>query len=323
MARIYTDGAETGDSLFWTSRNQESATSGTIMSGNYYYKNHWGGYASRSFTAVSEGYWRQRVAYGVNGAYTYVRSGNNTVLGVTFNNGDGSLTISGATTGSTGAGSVALGRIYLLEIYLKLAATPNGSVIIKIDGKIVFSFTGTTNGSYSTVDTLRVAGGSGNGEYIYTDDLAMNDTSGSVDNSWCGDGKVYAIKPNAAGDATQWTPSTGDNYATVDDIPPSDTDYVYTTTSGYIDNYNLTTLSLATGDSVSRLWLSLRAKDAASGGVISGGVCISGINYTEDIALPTDFGRIQGSELKTNPNTGLTWTQADLDALQIAIIKPT
>jgi hypothetical protein len=46
------------------------------------------------------------------------------------------------------------------------------------------------------------------------DDIALNDTSGSVNNSWCGSGTIVSLKPKGAGNKAQWDTCTG--YATAE-----------------------------------------------------------------------------------------------------------
>src|SRR5688572_2169742 len=86
----------------------------------------------------------------------------------------------------------------------------------------------------------------------YVDDLAVNDTTGSFQNSWCGEGKVIALRPNGDGDNSQWTGSDGnstDNYLLVDETPPDSADYVQSNTNNQIDDYNFEATPAALGAS--------------------------------------------------------------------------
>jgi len=73
---------------------------------------------------------------------------------------------------------------------------------------------------------------------LYFDDFAVNNTSGSFQTSYPGAGSIFHLHPNAAGDQTGWTPSTGSNYACVDETGFNTADYVYATTDT-TDQYNL------------------------------------------------------------------------------------
>ena len=52
----------------------------------------------------------------------------------------------------------------------------------------------------------------------YCDDWAINDNTGSYQNSWPGEGKVIMLQPNATGDVTNWSGT----YASVNENPPDD-----------------------------------------------------------------------------------------------------
>lgn len=78
------------------------------------------------------------------------------------------------------------------------------------------------------------------------DDIAINDASGTFQNSWPGPGKTAMLVPNGEGATIQWTPLSGtDNALMVDDLPgaPDDaTSYNATSTAGNIDRLTLTNM---------------------------------------------------------------------------------
>lgn len=98
------------------------------------------------------------------------------------------------------------------------------------------------NGTDTTLDHIAI---DFNGQAAIWDDIILYDNNGSQWNSWVGDKGVVGLYPNAAGDTTQWTPSAGSNYATVDEAPPSDSDYVSTDTTNNIDLYNIASIPAA------------------------------------------------------------------------------
>ena len=79
-------------------------------------------------------------------------------------------------------------------------------------------------------------------DYI-VDDLALNDSTGSFQNSYPGEGEIIHLRPNEAGDNAAWTrggTDSGANFSQVDEITPNDaTDYVLSNTSGQIDDYGI------------------------------------------------------------------------------------
>lgn len=155
---------------------------------------------------------------------------------------------SGATETQIGSDSsvLNLNQWYRIEIF---ADNSNQDYTARIDGT---NFASTTTGLSNTGDykfiRLGTMSGNGSGDYcdVYFDDIAVNDNTGSFQNSWPGEGKIVHMHPNAEGDNSGWTPSTGtDNSALVDEVTPNDaTDYV-SSTSDVIDDYELESSSNA------------------------------------------------------------------------------
>lgn len=172
------------------------------------------------------------------------------------------------------------------------------------------------------------------------DDLAVNDTSGSFQNSWPGEEKVIVLRPNGNGDNSAWTGSDGnstDNYLLVDDVPPNSTDYVQSNTSGQIDDYNLeaTPSELATGDTINVVHVGvyaavdnvtgsdpdivLRIKASAAGTVEeSASLDVNAVTYHGPAPLPAnDNYQLTLYDLPGASTTA--WTKADLDTAQAGI----
>jgi hypothetical protein len=317
MARVFTDGAETGDLLFWTTVNGTTVitTAAYVRSGTYCYAS--GGAPIKNLpTTLSEFYFR--FGWRTNSTNCTPVSFNSTAGGVQASLAYASSKFSakvGTTVVYTSADSFdAVNNIMLVEVHFKMADV-GGVFQVKIDGNLVIDFSGDTKTStYTTIDSFTFAGAA---HTEWFDDFALNDTSGATDNSWCGDGRVVALTVNGAGDVTQLTPSTAvANYTCVDEIPVSATDYVESSTIGQYDLYNLTTVDL-TGKTVRRVWVEGRSSDT----VAVGGLCDLGIktggaeDWSSDISLLTSVGRIVGKDYPTKPGGG-AWAQADIDALQ-------
>jgi hypothetical protein len=159
-------------------------------------------------------------------------------------------------TGTSVLASSALSDFYTfntwvhVQVKLVLHATA-GSLIVKINGIEVINYTGQTAITTGSCTAIGWAtNNTGSGARIWVDDLWVCDTTdatatqGRPNNDFLGDLKVATIVPDGAGDTTQWTPSTGSNWATLDENPPSTTDYVSTdaNNSGYRDLYTATGL---------------------------------------------------------------------------------
>ena len=91
-------------------------------------------------------------------------------------------------------------------------------------------------------------------DYI-VDDLAINDSAGSFENTWPGEGEVIVLRPNGNGASSQFVGSDGnstDNYLLVDETPPDSADYVGSGTLNEVDDYALeaTPAAMDSGDTI-------------------------------------------------------------------------
>ncbi len=126
------------------------------------------------------------------------------------------------------------------EVYAKVANT-GGEITVRVDGSAVLTLT--------SQDTQITGNASANGFVIYGysgnrdfDDLYACDDAGSVNNGFLGDSTVKTVVPTGAGDSTQWTASTGNNWECVDESPITGTDYVSSSTATHKDLYDVGTL---------------------------------------------------------------------------------
>lgn len=136
------------------------------------------------------------------------------------------------------------------------------------------------------------------------------------------------LRPDGAGDDTNWTPNTGANYAAVDEaVSDNDTTYVENTSTSALDDlYNIATDAALTGASISNVTIYAYAKYASSGvGSISAvpnlklGVKASGTEYWDTGDDVTSSYALYTHSLDTNPADSAAWEKADIDALQIGI----
>jgi hypothetical protein len=176
-------------------------------------------------------------------------------------------------------------------------------------------------------------------DYI-VDDLALNDTSGSFQNSWPGEEKVIILRPNGNGDNSDWGGSDGnstDNYLLIDETPPDTADYVEDNTSGQIDDYNLeaTPAAMGASDTINVVHVGvygavsdatsgdpdmvLRIKASASGTVEeSASLDVNSVTYHAPAPLPAnDNYQLTLYDLPGASTTA--WTKADLDQAQAGV----
>jgi len=200
-----------------------------------------------------------------------------------------------------------------------------GVVATKINGTPDINYSGDTrNAGIASIARLGLGQCySGYGGYSlargYFDDFIVNDTTGDENNSWPGQGGIIALPVNGAGNHTGLTPSAGDNYACVDEVPYNDTDYVSSDTVDTYDLYALDTASVPANCYVNAVkWIG-RGMTSTGGGKLTP-VVRSGSTTEQqsDIALATAFVT-KSLVLSVDPTDDAAWTRDKLLALEAGV----
>jgi len=330
MTRLLTDGAEFGDGLFFE-LNPPNVYTSPVRSGVYCYgvQSFAGPPAVKLLPShISEFYFRfcSYISWVGDQACNlcYFTHVGTQVVGLY-------LDTSGKLNFTVGGSIVATGIYPFVDSYwhlidMHIAIGTSGSLQCKLDGVMDMDYSGNTRGNSETqVDRVYFDSGFHLGFYPthYFDDIAMNDLNGSDDNTWCGDGHVELLRPNAEGSLDEWTPSSGSvHYAMVDDFPPNgDTDYVGTILPNKQELFNLSAFD-DTNKLVRRVYSEMRARDmSAVGQVLKLGVKTSGSTYlcAADRVLTYNYLCVKGDEMLVNPATGSAWDKTALDALQFVV----
>ena len=336
MTRILTDGAEFGDILlFEPGTTVGLVASGAVKrSGNYSYETksvftYGNGRAYISIPADAEYYFRIAVLTTVtssnqrqiNWCSGYTILGN---LEFVINRYD--IYIGGVWVAS-GAPILWTNVWYVVEVHVKIVNGAGGVVEVKIDGIPYVSYSGDTQpGALTTIDKIYFYAwynsGDGINRTFYIDDLAVNNTAGAVDNSWCSDGRIICLKPNADGDKSELhnTALTHvNNWSYVDETPADgDTSWVQGNVVDEEDLYDLEDMVITDAD-ILRVWAEARSRDTlAVGGEVALVLKTHATEYVgADLALLNTFTqRVLGTEEIVNPFTAGVWSIAELDDLQ-------
>jgi hypothetical protein len=121
------------------------------------------------------------------------------------------------------------GGWYRIEMKYDDTTLSNTSVEAKIDG-ITFA-SGTADITTENIYIMLGAVTSPTTCDMYIDDIAINDDSGSYQNSWPGDGRIIHLKPLADGEVSSWESTPGPDYTCVQETTPDDaSSYIYSTT---------------------------------------------------------------------------------------------
>jgi hypothetical protein len=166
-------------------------------------------------------------------------------------------------------------------------------------------------------------------QYWHLDDWAINNTSSSVNNSWCEDGSVLACILNGNGSSSQFIGSDGnsvDNYLLIDETPGNaGTDYVQSATTGDKDLYAVSNLpTLGVGDNVKVVQAVVQARESvADSQQLQLGIR-SGATEDWDTAQTMNINWLyyRSKHWETDPNTGAAWSESAFNAIEAGIKIP-
>lgn len=238
-----------------------------------------------------------------------------------------------------GSNSSALstGTWYRIEIEVEGTNAGTEDLRAKLDGT---EFAGTTTATVANFSAVFIGAPSAADTFdIYWDDLAINDTAGSVNNSYPGAGGIVIALPTGAGDNA----ATTGIYSYINEVPPSDTatsgsTMVELDSNGVLAEYNVTdssTLGIDSYDTINAIQIMARIREeaagtssynlrikSASGGTTTVSSSVDGGNATPrtNPSGTTAFGRMLISE--TDPVTAVAWTPTgtnSIDNMQIGV----
>lgn len=250
--------------------------------------------------------------------------------------------------GQIGSASSALvsGTRYVIEI--KIDATPAGGSQVgeaRLNGSV---FATSSTLTYATGIDRMGFGMNLNSEaqtagVLYFDDLCVNDSTGTAQNSYPGDGRIVHLYPNAAGDNAAWSlggssPAATDFGSVGETTPDSGVTFLSSgTTSGVIDDMNITDTPAAIKSydtincvAVGVQWneaatgpthplIALRVKAAAAGTVTEDTATslTQGTTFRINSVVSSPNAYLLNSAVQ--PGTSSAWTKATLDTAQIGV----
>jgi len=269
-------------------------------------------------------------------ALELTRSGSVYTVTPYYNNWDANLTAFNISTSPTGAW-------HSIEVEYDTTAA-NGSEVLKVrlDGAEMASATN-LNFTTKTVNIIStgVYNGSGSavtGTTIYIDDMVVNDSSGSYQNTYPGESKLICLRPSGAGDSASWErqgSDSGANWSQCEEITPNDaTDYVRTSTVNALDMYALNDSGIGSGDTVNLVAVGVRFNRSAATSPSFKVRCIKTASGTEALSAAitpnaTSWKSNANAAPITPPLTlyqnpdAAAWTQALLDTMQIGVVETT
>ncbi len=217
---------------------------------------------------------------------------------------------------------------YMLEFSYNYST---GAVAARLNGS---QFAGGSSVASQAWNYLFIGEGFGSGYTgdIYFDDVAFNDSTGSDQNSWPGEGSIVHVYPDSAGDNDDSAQSPN-GYLEVDEQPTPDGDTSYANIDNNsdildVDCESYSSAGIGSGDTVTLVQVGYRARgaDATSragvlrikgtpGGTISESSTLTRSSGSYQTNAPSPYGYKLTAYV--NPEDSLAWEPNDISSMQI------
>lgn len=284
-------------------------------------------YAKASFTAsaafsVAARFYSGNAAFSTDNVFFWLATGGSARLRLKINGtGPSTFTLQSYTSGgvattlATSSATLAILNLYRLDILVSYGVS--GSVKVYVDGVLALD-TGVMDVTVSGATTL-------DGAYFAAPKTTSSNVGWSEVIVCTQDSRTLSLKtlvPDAAGTANAWTGA----YTDIDETTASDTDVVASATANQVANFNTTGMPSGWANlSVTAVKVVASAARGSTGpSKLALGVRTnSADSFPTAVTLDTGFSAPVTTTYELNPVTGIAWTTAEIDALQIAFKSET
>jgi hypothetical protein len=281
-----------------------------------------GAYLVCNFADTDEIYWRQGIYQSdlEISPRLYFRDGGVDQASLSMNFSTGQINAYRGNTGGTLLGQSAIGVLspstwHCLEVHLVINDS-TGIFQVRVDGNIVINISGadTQAGSNASVNNAYPNSSAGVTPWFLLDDLMCRD------DDWCGQGGLVVLTPTANGTDTDWTPSAGNAWECVDEIPPSDSDYISETISGsgrhlfQMSDLPSEIKTVTAVQTVAHTKVPYASSIRVSNAIKSGATTVSGVSN----GLSTSSKYIE-TFYDDDPNTDSEWTVSNVNAIETGV----
>lgn len=274
----------------------------------------------------------QGIVFGVRQKLYSITGSSDQLLYIKESGGDYHLTIAqesngalsirqgnmGTAIATSAAGVIQANVTFYIEVKVSISDSA-GVCVVRVNGVTVAGLsltnTDTKHATSPTIHSVGICSADGIDQGEMDDFYILSLANDAPYNDFQGVSQMIEVVPNAAGAYTEMTPSTGSNYACVDETgSPTDTDYVQADSNNQRDLYKNGGLGGASGAIIGvKPWL--RGKKDASGAAQMASFLKSGITeYVGEAKVMADsYAYYDNAVLFTDPNTSAAWQTANFD----------
>jgi hypothetical protein len=313
MSRVFIDNFESRNLNLWDTNNGCSivSTAGLNLKGSYCVYGSNNSEFVRKVLPDQDEYWfafQMRIIDVSLNTIFKVYNGGSQLISFDLDNTTHKIQVRNSvpSTIADGTKTYIANTTYFMQVYIKIADS-GGRVLVKYDGNVDLDFTGDTKGGALSLINGFCLHGRGYFDNAVVDDSVMPEAT-----------EICLRKLNGIGNSSNWTPTSGNNYECVDEVPYSDADYVSEDVADAIDTY---LIEDAPGDLVSVKCVQVQARARKDSDSLLGNMNLvlrsGGADYhSADKPLTTTFAP-KINIWETNPADGQPFEKADIDALEI------
>jgi hypothetical protein len=201
--------------------------------------------------------------------------------------------------------------------------TTNGTLNVRLNGAtaINLSAQNTTQGGGQLITAFMGAfPGQACHATVDVDDLYLADTTGTINNTFLGDVRVDALKPQANGAQNQWTVEPTGMQAWVAVSDGDEASAIRAATAGLRQTFDVEALPAMTTPSINGVQVTLLARKTDAGTGSIRGLAASGASsaVSADIILQEQLAW-HTALFERNPNGNVQWTEAAFNAAEFGV----
>lgn len=194
-----------------------------------------------------------------------------------------------------------------------------GSVEIRLNGATVVNASGINLDAQGAglAAQVRVGQGVANADWSI-DDMFLWDTSGSYNNDFIGDKKVYTLFPSADTAVADWTPDTGGvGFSRINEATPADASYIQGNDPGDVSEFEVQDLpanvsAISAVMSQSRMYKTDAGTSNVQISLLSGAAAADGADRPM-----TTAATYWCDVFEEDPDTSSAWTKIGVDAMLV------